>query len=203
MATGGMLHDQEIARLVRICQEADRQGPADAPDAGPASARDAWATLYRHFHPQVLAFCRRTLPGDSGEDLAAEIMMKTRFRLDSFDAGRPFGPWLFRIAANRCWDEARKNRRSEPLDDEGAAQLASDAPSPLERLITEERRQRVRAALSGLPLRQRFALTLRYGAGLSYQEIADTLGVTRTNVGVLLLRGRRRMRDQLAGEDIQ
>ena len=149
------------------------------------------------------AFCRRTLPGDSGEDLASEIMMKTRFRLDSFDATRPFGPWLFRIAANRCWDEARKNRRSEPLDDEGAAQLPADAPSPLERLITEERRGRVREALSGLPLRQRFALTLRYGAGLSYQEIADTLGVTRTNVGVLLLRGRRRMRDRLAGEGIE
>ena len=201
MTSGGMLHDQEIARLVRICQEADRQGSTNAPGPGQTAAQDAWATLYQHFHPQVLAFCRRTLPGDSGEDLASEIMMKTRFRLDSFDVSRPFGPWLFRIAANRCWDEARKNRRSEPLDDDGAAQLASDSPSPLDRLITEEQRQKVRAALSGLPLRQRFALTLRYGAGLSYQEIADTLGVTRTNVGVLLLRGRRRMRDRLAGEE--
>ena len=202
MTNGGMLHDQEITRLVRVCQEADRQRPAGGPDADQAAAQEAWGALYEHFHPQVLAFCRRTLPGDSGEDLAGEIMMKTRFRLDSFDASRPLGPWLFRIAANRCWDEARKNRRSEPLDDEGATQLASDSPSPLDRLITAERRERVREALSGLPLRQRFALTLRYGAGLSYQEIADTLGITRTNVGVLLLRGRRRMRDQLAGEGI-
>lgn len=196
-----MLHDHEIADLVRICQEADRRSAASGQAADETGAQEAWASLFEHFHPQVLAFCRRTLPGNSGEDLAAEIMMKTRFRLDSFDVTRPFGPWLFRIAANRCWDEARRTRRSEPLDDEGATQLASDAPSPLERLITEERRERVREALSGLPLRQRFALTLRYGAGLSYQEIADTLGVTRTNVGVLLLRGRRRMRDRLAGED--
>ena len=197
-----MLHDQEIKRLVRICQDADRQGSETGQAADRPGARDAWATLYEHFHPQVLAFCRRTLPGDQEDDLAAEIMMKTRFRLDTFDASRPFGPWLFRIAANRCWDEARKNRRSEPLDDEGAAQLVSDSPSPLDRLITEERRERVQEALSRLPLRQRFALTLRYGAGLSYQEISDTLGITRTNVGVLLLRGRRRMRDQLAGEGI-
>ena len=198
-----MLHDQEIADLVRTCQEADRQGAAGENPADQAAAQDAWTVIYEHFHPQVLAFCRRTLPGDSGEDLAAEIMMKTRFRLDSFDVTRPFGPWLFRIAANRCWDEARKNRRSEPLDDEGAAQLVSGSPSPLDRLITEERRERVRNALSGLPLRQRFALTLRYGAGLSYQEIADTLEVTRTNVGVLLLRGRRRMRDRLTGEGVE
>ncbi len=197
-----MLHDQEINRLVRICQEADRASAAGGPEAEQAASRDAWGTLYEHFHPQVLAFCRRTLPGDSGEDLAAEIMMKTRFRLDSFDAGRPFGPWLFRIAANRCWDEARKNRRSEPLDDEGTAQLASDAASPLDRLITQERREHVRAALSGLPLRQRFALTLRYGAGLSYREIGEILGITPNNVGVVLLRGRRRMRDRLAGEEV-
>lgn len=203
MTSGGMLQDQEIARLVRVCQEADRASSATGKGAAPVEAQDAWAALYQHYHSRVLAFCRRTLPGDSGEDLAAEIMMKSRFRLDSFDAARPFGPWLFRIAANRCWDEARKNRRSEPLDDEGAAQLVSDSPSPLDRLITEERQERVREALSGLPLRQRFALTLRYGAGLSYQEIADTLGVTRTNVGVLLLRGRRRMRDRLAGEKVK
>jgi RNA polymerase sigma-70 factor (ECF subfamily) len=197
-----MLHDQEIARLVRICQDADRARPKSESGADDARAQDAWAGLYRRFHPQVLAFCRRTLPGGSGEDLAAEIMMKARFRLDSFDASRPFGPWLFRVAANRCWDEARKNRRTEPLDDEDANRLAADSPSPLERLITEERREQVRGALSRLPLRQRFALTLRYGAGLSYQEIADTLGISRTNVGVLLLRARRRMRDQLAGPEV-
>ena len=197
-----MLHDQEIANLVRTCQEADRRSAAGAAAADDTEARDAWAALYQHFHPRVLAFCRRTLAGDSGEDLAADIMMKTRFRLDSFDVTRPFGPWLFRIAANRCWDEARKNRRSEPLDDQDAAELAADSESPLDRLIIEERRERVRKALAALPLRQRFALTLRYGAGLGYQDIADTLGITRTNVGVLLLRGRRRMRDQLAGEGL-
>ena len=170
---------------------------------GGSDAREAWAALYEHFHPQVLAFCRRTLPGDAADDLAAEILMKTRFRLDSFDASRPFGPWLFRIAANRCWDEARRNRRSQPLDDEGATELVANSPSPLERLITEERRERVQQALSALPLRQRFALNLRYGAGLSYQEIADTLGITRANVGVVLLRGRRRMRDQLAAKGVR
>lgn len=201
MTTGGMLDDQEITRLVRTCQEADRTRSNTEPGAGDAPAQDAWAALYQQFHPQVLAFCRRTLPGGSGEDLAAEIMMKARFRLDSFDASRPFAPWLFRVAANRCWDEARKNRRTEPLGDEDAIQLAADSPSPLERLITEEQREQVRDALSGLPLRQRFALTLRYGAGLGYQEIADILGISRTNVGVVLLRARRRMRDRLAAPE--
>lgn len=200
-----MLHEPEIQRpeiqrLVRLCQQADESPEHTAPAEADAVS-DAWQTLHSHFHPRILAFCRRTLPGGDADELAAEIMLKARFRLGTFDAARPFAPWLFRVAANRCWDEARRNRRSEPLDDEGAAQLPSDAPSPLDRLITAENRERVRTALSRLPLRQRFALTLRYCGGSSYQEIADALGVTRTNVGVLLLRGKRRMREYLAGED--
>ena len=56
MTNGGMLHDQEITRLVRVCQEADRQRPAGGPDADQAAAQDAWGALYEHFHPQVLAW---------------------------------------------------------------------------------------------------------------------------------------------------
>ena len=196
-----MLHDREIQRLIRVCQEADRQSSDDGSGGNETAAWHAWATLYEHFNPQVLAFCRRVLPGDSGEDLAAEIMMRTRLRLDSFDATRRFAPWLFRIAVNHCRDEARRNRRFEPLEDERVAGVVSESPSPLDLLIAEERRERVRKALSRLPLRQRLALTLRYGPGLTYQEIAETLGVTPTHVGVLLLRGRRRMRDRLAREE--
>ncbi len=189
------LENREITRLVRICR---RTGENTGNDAGSR----AWEALYSHFHPRILGFCRRALPGADADDLASEIMLKARFRLDTFDDSRPFAPWLFRVAANRCWDEARRRARSEPLDDEGEASLVSEAPNPLEQLIVAERGERIREALDRLPLRQRFALTLRHGAGSNYREIAEILGVTRTNVGVLLLRGRRRMREYLAGEEI-
>lgn len=218
------MSDAEARRLVRLCQEADRiRSAAAAPppskpsgtaedtvpnadsaddegdDEADRAATEAWAELYSHFHPRMLGFCRRVLP-ERAEDLAAEILLKARFRLDRFDASRPFAPWLFKIGANRCWDEARRVRRFEPLDDEGVEALVSGSPTPLDELITAERRERLGRALDRLPARQRFAITLRYGADLSYREIAETLGVTETNVGVLLLRGRRRMRRFLEEE---
>lgn len=218
------MSDAEARRLVRLCQEADRirsAAPAPPPskpsgtaedtvpnadsaddegdDEADRAATEAWAELYSHFHPRILGFCRRVLP-ERAEDLAAEILLKARFRLDRFDASRPFAPWLFKIGANRCWDEARRVRRFEPLDDEGVEALVSGSPTPLDELITAERRERLGRALARLPARQRFAITLRYGADLSYREIAETLGVTETNVGVLLLRGRRRMRRFLEEE---
>lgn len=212
--------DEEARRLVRLCREADRlRSSAPAPPPSPPSgtaedpvpnadsaaeeadraATEAWARLYSHFHPRMLGFCRRVLP-ERAEDLAAEILLKARFRLDRFDASRPFAPWLFKIGANRCWDETRRVRRFEPLDDEGVEALVSGSPTPLDELITAERRERLARALDRLPARQRFAITLRYGADLSYREIAETLGVTETNVGVLLLRGRRGLRRFLKDE---
>lgn len=193
-AGGAASAEDRFARLARRCQLADESDS----DVSADEAADAWSVLYTHFRPRVASFCRRVLPGDDGEDLSSEIMMKARFRIGSFDAKRPFAPWLFRIAANRCWDEARRTRRSEPLDDVRAARLEAGSPDPLDLLITRESRDRVRAALARLPRRQRFALSLRYGAELPYREIGNALGIPSGQVGVLLLRGRRRMRALLA-----
>jgi RNA polymerase sigma-70 factor (ECF subfamily) len=74
-------------------------------------------------------------------------------------------------------------------------------PSQLERLQAEHGSKEVRNGLRKLPDRARMALVLRYFAEMSYEEIADTLGVRRAFVGVLLLRARHQLRDVLAGTD--
>jgi RNA polymerase sigma factor (sigma-70 family) len=56
----------------------------------------------------------------------------------------------------------------------------------------------VRRALDKLPARARMSLVLRYYADMSYDDIAATLGVRRTFVGVVLLRARHQLRDVLA-----
>ncbi|MGH9866169.1 MAG: RNA polymerase sigma factor, partial [Candidatus Acidiferrales bacterium] len=58
-------------------------------------------------------------------------------------------------------------------------------------------REQVRKALEQLPSRTRMALTLRYYSDMSYDEIAETLGVRRPFVGVLLLRARHQLRRTL------
>ena len=196
-----MLSERRIRALVRACQRADARS-TDATESETEAAATAWTALYTHFHPRIVGFCRRTLPGADAEELAAEILLKVRFRLAAFDAARPLAPWLFRVAANRCWDEARRRGRSQTLDEDAGAGLESQDPDPLERLLANESRDRVRAALARLPRRQRFALSLRYAADFSYQQIADTLGVTRTNAGVLLFRGRRRLRRLLITSEV-
>ena len=57
--------------------------------------------------------------------------------------------------------------------------------------------KQVRTALAKMPDRARMVLVLRYYSDMSYDEIADTLGVRRAFVGVLLLRARHQLRDIL------
>jgi RNA polymerase sigma-70 factor (ECF subfamily) len=72
-------------------------------------------------------------------------------------------------------------------------------PGALEQLIEQHSNQEVRRALDRLPARSRMALVLRYFADMTYDDIAQTLGVRRTFVGVVLLRARHQLRDILQG----
>src|ERR1700728_2811795 len=77
-------------------------------------------------------------------------------------------------------------------------QLEHPDPSQLEQLQIDHDSKHVRAGLAKLPDRARMALVLRYYSDMSYDEIADTLGVRRAFVGVLLLRARHQLREVLA-----
>ncbi|MFQ5788929.1 MAG: RNA polymerase sigma factor [Acidobacteriota bacterium] len=166
---------------------------------------DAWGEVYRELAPQVFRLCRRVLPTrEDAEDATGEIFLKVRLRLDRYDARRAFTPWLYRIAANHCWDELRKrrSRRSVECGEAEEDELKSQDPGPHELLEAKRSRKQIRAALGRVDDRARLALVLRYYAELSYQEIAEVLAVTPSFVGVLLWRARRELRRLLRREEL-
>ncbi len=159
---------------------------------------DAWAQIYTQFVPGVFRFCRRAMPSrEDAEDATSEVFLKVRSKLDQYDPSRPFNAWLYRVAANQCWDLLRRRRVRQDLEtgDIESMPLEHADPSQLERLISEKSREEVHRALEQLPSRARMALTLRYYSEMNYDEIADTLGVRRAFVGVLLLRARHQLRE--------
>lgn len=163
---------------------------------------DAWGELYRQYAPAIFRFCRRLLPArEDAEDATTEIFMKVRQKLGTYDASRPFTAWLYKVASNHCWDTLRRRRIRQDLEtgDVDSLPLEHPDPSQLERLQAEHTSKEVRTGLAQLPDRARMALVLRYYADMSYEEIADTLGVRRAFVGVLLLRARHQLRDALSG----
>ena len=167
---------------------------------------DACGELYRRYAPAIFRFCRRALPTrEDAEDATTEIFMKVRQKLGTFDSSRPFTAWLYKVASNHCWDVLRRRRSRQNLETEDSEMLPLEHPDPsqLERLQTEHTSEELRSALAKLPDRARMALVLRYYADMSYDEVADTLGVRRAFVGVLLLRARHQLREVLRGGSVE
>ena len=165
-----------------------------------AGDADAWGELYRQYAPAIFRFCRRAMPTrEDAEDATMDISLKVKQKLSQYDASRPFGAWLYTVAANHCWDLLRRRKVRQDLETGDVEEIPLQHPDPgqLERLIDERTGQQVRRALDKLPARSRMALVLRYYADMSYDEIAEALGVRRAFVGVVLLRARHQLRDAL------
>lgn len=184
-------------------QQEGSSGGADALARARSGDTEAWGELYRQYGAQIFRFCRRTLPTrEDAEDAAMEIFVKVREKLGQYDPGRPFSAWLYKVAANHCWDTLRRRRVRQDLETGEVENLPLEHPDPgqLEQVVRERSNREVRAALEKLPARSRLALVLRYYSDLSYDEIAEALGVKRAFVGVVLLRARHQLREALHRE---
>jgi RNA polymerase sigma-70 factor (ECF subfamily) len=167
-----------------------------------AGNAEAWGELYREHAPAIFRFCRRAMPTrEDAEDATMDIFIKVRQKLSQYDSTRPFGAWLYTVAANHCWDLLRRRKLRQDLETGEVENMALEHPDPgqLEQLMEKRSSQEIRRALDKLRSRSRMALVLRYYADMSYDEIAETLGVRRTFVGVVLLRARHELREILEG----
>jgi RNA polymerase sigma-70 factor (ECF subfamily) len=166
-----------------------------------AGERAALAELYRLFYRRVLGLCRYLLGSKvEAEDAASEVFARLPQAMTSYDSALSFPRWLLSVTSHYCLDLLRRQRVErrifEPREAEGT-EPALVLPSPLEALISTERKDAVRAAVTRLPERYRVPLVLRYYNELSYEEIAARLGLSRAYVGIALFRAKQELRRSL------
>lgn len=164
--------------------------------AGTGDAR-AFSELARLLARPALAQCIRIL-GDRqlAEDAVQEALTKLWREAHRFDLARgSFGGWWRRMLMNCALDGRRRLKPVSALDEAG--EVADEAPTPAGAAESADLAARVQAAAAGLPERQRAALSLFYGVGLSMAEIADSLETSEKAVEGLLLRGRAALKDKL------
>jgi RNA polymerase sigma-70 factor (ECF subfamily) len=166
--------------------------------------RGAFAELYTAHAPDVTRLCRRMLDSsEDAEDARNEVFMRAQQAFATYQRGRPFRSWLLAVAAHHCVDRLRRRhaerRLFEPseLEEEG---LPGRGPSPLRAVLAREQTDLLTTALDAMPARFRAVLAMRYFAELSYAEIAEAADIRVEHVGVLLFRGKARLREALAGK---
>lgn len=191
--------------------DAVRPARAPAPDDGDfvARARDgdhgAFRVLVERYQGRAYRLALRVLRDEAeAEDAVQDAFVKAYRSLDRFEGRAGFYTWLYRIVMNQCLDRKRRGRGGRPVEWSEELEAARDpaaelsAPSgPDGELARLEVRQLVAAAIAGLPEDARRTLELREIDGLSYQEIAEALGVPRGTVMSRLHYARKRVREAL------
>jgi len=154
---------------------------------------EAFGELVQRYQTSVYNVCYRLL-NDTGaaEDQAQEAFIRAFQRLDQFDAERPFGPWVRRVAANLCLNRLAVARAPMvSFDDERDAPNLDTAPDPAEMHEAREAADSLRAAIAALPDRYRIVIELRHFQELSYAEIAVELNLPVSDVKSHLFRARK------------
>jgi len=157
----------------------------------------AFAELARLLARPALARCIRIL-GDRqlAEDAVQDALTRLWREAARFDPARgSFAGWWRRMLMNCALDGRRRLRPATALDE--AMALADDGPTPARAAEQADLAARVQAAAAGLPERQRAALALFHGEGLTMQEISDALETSEKAVEGLLLRGRAALKGKL------
>ena len=128
----------------------------------------------RHSRYVWLTLRRLGARGGELEDLTHDVFLQVLRHLDEYDPERPLRPWLFafafRIAAQ---DRRRLRRRPEVVTD--TLEVVDAAPTPVEQLLTHERRELALAALEELEMNRRAVFILHELDGCPIPEVAQSL----------------------------
>ena len=164
--------------------------------------QQAWEQIVRQYWRRVFNVAYKFVGRhDEAEDLTQDVFLKIFKSLHTFDRRANFQTWLISVSRNLCIDHYRSVRKErETINrDVSADDLtpASHDVGPYKELEHNDQRALLRRALDHLPPTLRTAVLLRDIRALSYQEIADRLGLPEGTVKSRINRGRHELARQI------
>lgn len=159
---------------------------------------DAFAELVRRYQSPLRAWLRRLTDGDGArsDDLAQETFLRAYRRLGSFHGTGKFSTWLFGIAYNEFRNDTRRQRHWVEMNDDLAETLVADESWN----TASENWIDLNAAIQGLSIEQRAAITLCFQEGMTHEEAAAVLNCPLGTLKTNILRGKERLRRYLCAE---
>jgi RNA polymerase sigma-70 factor (ECF subfamily) len=173
--------------LVVVEADADDRSLAERASRGEI---DAFGLLYRRYVDRIYGFVyRRSGSPDVAEEVTASTFERALRGMPAFRwQGGGFGSWLFRIAANELTSLYRTQQRSTARLALLKALPVSPSPPADTALLQADQVAEILDALGTLPDRYQEVISLRYLAGMSHTEAAETMGLSKPALATLLYR---------------
>jgi RNA polymerase sigma-70 factor (ECF subfamily) len=168
----------------------ERPTTSDLLDECRRGSREAMHTLYVENQRRVFSIAFNFFNGDcqKAEDVTQQVFLTLLRRMD-FRGDSQFTTWLYRITVNQCIDETRRSKRLLNLADWFTPAEPVSTGSLTDRFQSSELSAEVRVGLATLKPKYRMPIVLKYVEELSYQEIADVLGISIGTVSSRMNRG--------------
>ena len=171
---------------------------------------DAFTALVVRYQRKVYAVALGIVKDpDQAWDISQEAFVRVHGHIAEFKGDSSFSTWVLRITSHLAIDSIRRERpsRKQDVDDLHEADLGDAGEGilstalgndPSANLLRRELAGRMQAALDRLPEIHRTILVLRELEGLTYEELAERLGIQKGTVMSRLFHARRKMQAELA-----
>ena len=149
--------------------------------------------VYRYIHYRV---------GETviAEDLTSDVFNKALSGFSKFNPAKAsFSTWIFSIAHNTVVDHYRKRSREFIVKEESAMDGPSGTPLPDEQLAESEEKIKLRECLLKLKTQEQEIIALKFSGNMTNREIGVITGLSESNVGTILCRAIRKLRDDFSG----
>jgi RNA polymerase sigma-70 factor, ECF subfamily len=158
----------------------------------------AFGPLYEKYHKRIFFYIRKKIGRtEEAEDITAAIFEKAIKNLTKFQwQGIPLSSWLYRIARNALNDYLRsiQTNKFETSNEDALEQAEDKADDALEIMIKDELQEEALKAIAKLNETDQYIVYYKFFEGLSNIKIAETLGMTETNIGTRLNRLKERLK---------
>ena len=178
------------------------------PNDRPADDLPSFEALYERYGVRVLNLIHRMTGNDEvARDLAQDVWVRVHGHLDRFEARADVFTWIYRIAVNLTLNYLKREKRRRWIDildrsvgevlSEESEELALPSPPPTPRpdraVESDERARALWKAVQALDPKYRVPIVLFHYEDQSYQQIADTMGLSMVAVQARIFRGRKQL----------
>ena len=165
---------------------------------------DSFTELVNRYKNLVYSVIFRQIKDkELANDYAQDVFLKVYKNLKSYSPDFKFSTWVMRIAGNHIIDMHRKKKLHEVSYEEHSESIERSSKTEISaegEFFRQEEARRIEKIVAGLPEMYKVPVVLYHGQGLSYQEIAESLGEPLSKVKNRIFRGRKMLRNKLVRE---
>ena len=170
-------------------------------DANPGSKAELFGRLYEQYLPKIFQYVNYRV-GDrtTAEDLTSDIFNKVLTNFTKYDSGKAaFSTWIFFIARNTLIDYYRARNREQKLQKGAESNGLVFSTSLEEEASRSEEIRKLRECISLLNHNEQELISLKFSGEMTNREISRITGLSESNVGTILCRAVRKLRDGFLG----